>query len=566
MLNLRIYLCYFACIWITLNIVSCQRNNSDTTEILTKVIQIVELNPDSALSLLDSITFPYDLNKEEYNKYLLLQIQTKDKAYRDIASDTVVFQVRDYYMQKNDVENTALASFYCGRVLQEQSENEQAIKEYQTAEKYAEDIKNNTLRGLIQNAIGSILLKEFMEPEAIEHFTKAALYFNKANNTRNEVITYNQMGNAYLMKTVNDSAFYYYEKGFKLAEISKDSLQMANITQCIGIAHRQTGNVNLAVRYFRDATKYTANDDYRSKLYLNLSKTFYERGMQDSARLYVNKSLSIAQSGDINLLANIYKTLSLIAEKQSNLDLSLSYYKKHAEYLEQIVDKNKNTEILELQKKYKSELLQNENNQLKIEEQRIFLIFAIAIIIFGIISAILYKNSQENKKKALEKEKKILDAEKKIYQLIEMSNNYNERESSFKNILLHHFNILKKAALLKQHIDREDEQALLSKKVNEIVYGQKSLDWEMLYHTINELHDNLFDRLKEKYPNLNDMEIHICCLTYTNFSSSEIALILDLSVNTVQMKRSSLRKKLGIGFMGNINEFLDTNLSNLNQS
>lgn len=555
----------FVCAVLVLLLFSCQKKNKEIVEKLTMLEQVVEQNPDSVLSILDSV-YPYNLNQDDYNKFLLLQIQAKDKAYRDITSDTVVFQVRDYYMQKNDIENTTLASFYCGRVLQEQSENKRAIKEYQTAEKYVEGIKNNILKGLIQNAIGSILLKEFMEAEAIEHFTKAALYFNRANNTRNEIITYNQMGNAYLMKTVNDSAFYYYEKGFKLAEISKDSLQMANIIQCIGIAYRQTGNVNLAVRYFRDATRYITNDDYSSKLYLNISKTFYERDMQDSARFYVDKSLSIAQNGDVALLANIYKTLSLIAEKQSNLELSLSYYKKHAEYLAQIVDKNKNTEILELQKKYKSELLQNENDRLKIKEQQIFLIFTVAIIIFGIILAILYRNSQENKKKTLEKENKILDAEKKIYQLIEMSNNYNERENSFKNILLHHFNILKKAALLKQHIDREDEQALLSKKVNEIVYGQKSLDWEILYNTINELHDNLFDRLKEKYPNLNDMEIHICCLTYTNFSSSEIALILDLSVNTVQMKRSSLRKKLGIGFMGNINEFLDTNLSKPNQS
>lgn len=172
--------------------------------------------------------------------------------------------------------------------------------------------------------------------------------------------------------------------------------------------------MNLAVKYFRDATRYTANDDYRSKLYLNISKTFYERDMQDSARLYVNKSLSIAQNGDVALLANIYKTLSLIAEKQSNIEVSLSYYKKHAEYLAQIVDKN--TEILELQKKYESELLKNENNRLKIKEQRIFLIFAVTIIILGIILATLYKNSQENMKKALEKEKKI-------YQLIKMSDN-----------------------------------------------------------------------------------------------------------------------------------------------
>ncbi len=561
MLNFRIYLCYFVCIWITLNIVSCQRNNSNTTEILTKVTQIVELNPDSALSMLDSIISPYDLNKEEYNKYFLLYIQAKDKTYRDITSDTVVFQVRDYYMQKNNLENTALTSFYCGRVLQEQNEDKQAIKEYQTAEKYAEGIKNNTLKGLIQNAIGSILLKQFIETEAIKHFSQAASYFNLANNTRNEIITYNQIGNAYLMRSVNDSAFYYYKKGFELAEMSNDSLQMANITQCMGIAYRQTGNFNQAVESFRNAGKYIGNNDYKAKLYLNLSKTFYEKGNQDSAKLYVNKSLIIAKDNDVNLLANIYKTLSQIEEKKSNYSQSLFFYKKYADNLEQIVDENKNIEILELQKKYEYEHFQNENNRLKIKEQKTFLLSTTVIIIFGIVCIFFYKKSQDSKKSALEKENKILDAEKKIYQLIEMSNNYDDRENSIKSVLFHHFDILKKTALLKQYLKNSDEQDhRLVKKVNEIVYGQDSLNWNIFYQDMDKIYDSRFERLKTKYPLLDEVEFRVCCLTYANLSCSEIGIILDLSPNTVQMKRSSIRKKLGIEPQGSIQTYIDTKI------
>lgn len=559
--NFRIYLYYSICIWITLNIVSCQRNNSDTTEILNKVTQIVEFNPDRALCMLDSIISPYDLNKEEYNKYFLLYIQAKDKTYRDITSDTVVFQVRDYYMKKKNLENAALASFYCGRVLQEQNEDKQAIKEYQTAEKYAEGIKNNTLKGLIQNAIGSILLKQFIETEAIKHFSQAASYFNLANNTRNEIITYNQIGNAYLMRSVNDSAFYYYKKGFELAEMSNDSLQMANITQCIGIAYRQTGNFNQAVESFRNAGRYIGNNDYKAKLYLNLSKTFYEKGNQDSAKLYVNKSLIIANDNDINLLANIYKTLSQIEEKQSNYSQSLVFYKKYADNLEQIVDENKNIEILELQKKYEYEHFQNENNRLKIKEQKTFLLSTTVIIIFGIVSIFFYKKSQDSKKSALEKENKILDAEKKIYQLIEMSNNYDDRENSIKSVLFHHFDILKKTALLKQYLKNSDEQDhRLVKKVNEIVYGQGSLNWNIFYQDMDKIYDSRFERLKTKYPLLDEVEFRVCCLTYANLSCSEIGIILDLSPNTVQMKRSSIRKKLGIEAYGSIQAYIDTEI------
>lgn len=64
--------------------------------------------------------------------------------------------------------------------------------------------------------------------------------------------------------------------------------------------------------------KYTANIDYRAKLYLNLSKHFHEKNMSDSAKFYIDKSLVVIQK-NINLYAIIYKTRSQIAEKHYRL-------------------------------------------------------------------------------------------------------------------------------------------------------------------------------------------------------------------------------------------------------
>lgn len=100
MMTFKGYLCYFACLWMILIISSCRRNSTDAREILTKLEQIVEQKPDSVLLILDSIIDPYILNKEDNNKFLLLQIQAKDKSYKDISSDTLLFQVKDYYLKR----------------------------------------------------------------------------------------------------------------------------------------------------------------------------------------------------------------------------------------------------------------------------------------------------------------------------------------------------------------------------------------------------------------------------------------------------------------------------------
>ena len=562
--RLLLLLFYFITLFyfIIITLSACNSDSKKTVAILESVKNIVEQNPDSALNLLDSIPNPYNLRNKELNSYWLLQIQAKDKAYKDIASDTVIFTVKDYYSKKNDMENTALSSFYCGRVLQEQGKYKAAMEEYLKANEQAGETKNTNLKGLSQSLIGEVLLNELLPTEAIEHFKIAACYFHEEKNVNDEIISYNQIGNACLMNSLSDSAFYYYEKGLELAKVHNDSSQIANLIQNLGVAYRETDKYNMADECFRNAAEYTASNDEKMILYLNFSKTFCERNMLDSAQAYINQSLSLlSDSSNIFVRTDIYKTLSLIAEKQADWKQSLAYYKNYANSLGKIVDENKNKELLELQKKYNYEHLQNENNQMKINRQKMYISFSIVFLIICLLALYFYKKSTDNKKLVLEKENQVMEAENKIYHLVELANSYNDKEKSFRSLLLNHFDILTKTTLLKQYLRKDDERSHhLVKKFNEIVYGQESLNWDMLYQDMNNIHNGLFNRLKEKYPVLTEDEFRICCMTYADFSCSEIGIFMELSPNTIQMKRSTIRKKLGIEPQGDIEIFLETQL------
>jgi tetratricopeptide (TPR) repeat protein len=554
-----LFLRYSIFAFIILFVASCKKVDN-AGKILTTVGQIVEQHADSALSLLDSISYSYNLNNREQNRYWLLYIQAKDKLYENIASDTVIFDVRDYYKKRNDIENIALSSFYCARVLHEQGRLEAAMEEYLKTDELAGKTKNTNLKGLSQSLIGEILLKEMLPTDAIGYFKIAAQHFHEAQNVKNEIISYKLIGNAYLMNSFNDSAFYYYDKGLRLAKVNNDSLRVTNLTHNLGVAYWETGEYDIAYKYFRDAIKYTNNSNNKIKLYLNLSKTFYETGMLDSAQVYAEKSLPILPNSDnVFIMAGRYKILSQIAEKHSKFEQSLEYYKEYADNLTKIVDENKNKEILKLTQKYNNERLQNENTQLKIREYKMFVLFSAILLIICLLALFFYKKSANNKKIALQKDNQILEAQSKIYQLMEILNRYDSNANSFRNLLLHHFNILKKVTLLRQYLRDDDEQShRLVRKVNEIVYGQESLNWDMLYHDMNNIHNGLFNRLKERCPVLDETEFRICCLTYADFSCSETGVIMGLSSNTVQMKRSSVRKKLGIEPHGNIKIHLET--------
>ena len=152
MIRIKILSIDFMLMLLAFGAVSCGK--TETERILASAGGIVEQHPDFALTLLDSIPNPDDLNDKARNLFLLLQTQAKDKAYQDITADTVMFQVRDYYQKRNDAKNLAVSSFYCGRVWQEQGKQDSAIAEYLKADTYARNTGNVNLRGLSQSHIG----------------------------------------------------------------------------------------------------------------------------------------------------------------------------------------------------------------------------------------------------------------------------------------------------------------------------------------------------------------------------------------------------------------------------
>ena len=101
------------------------------------------------------------------------------------------------------------------------------------------------------------------------------------------------------------------------------------------------------------------------------------------------------------------------------------------------------------------------------------------------------------------------------------------------------------------------------RKFNEVVYGSKDLEWGVLYQTLDNLHNGFFERLKREFPNLDESEFRICCLTYDEFDNTEIAIVLNYSLNTIQAKKGTIRKKLGIRSYGDIRDFLLRRVKNM---
>ncbi len=162
-------------------------------------------------------------------------------------------------------------------------------------------------------------------------------------------------------------------------------------------------------------------------------------------------------------------------------------------------------------------------------------------------------------RRSLLSERKLNETEQKIYQLQKFASDLNKKDNSSRKIIIQHFNILKKTALLEGFLKDDDRKKgkLFLTKFNEIVYGDGSFKWESLYITLNHLYDGLFEKIKIDFPALDQSEFRICCLLFVGFNNQEIAVILDLSNNTISNKRNIIRKKIGVKAYGNISIFFN---------
>jgi len=509
-------------------------------DIIAEAASIVEQQPDSALLLLNSILFPENLNKNLFNKYHLLLLQAKDKCDNDIASDTIIFSVKAYYVQKKDYSNAALAAFYSGRVRHEQHNIEKVVEAYHEAEQLADKIDNYNLNGLIQSNLGILNMEHSSYEKAIELIKKAVFLYDKAKNYKNKINALRIIGDCFLFNKKIDSAFYYYDKSLKLAGLYNLRELQSNINESMGVAYCEQGKYEQAKTHFYEALALPNDSMEQGRILLNIANVYIFEDKTDSVNSYLEKASDL-QINDPEFKRNSFLLRSKIEEKQNRYKEALDDYKIYHQSAIREFDSKKSNILLEIQRKYDFEKLKNTQNQWIIKQQKVVVLLSLTLLTTGMIIFILYRKFVQNKKLSLETEKKIAESQKVIREL-------SEEKQAIRNTLFHHFEIMKKTFLIESEINGDERisgQKLL-KKFYKIVYGQDTLDWHELYSIINNLEPGFFDMIRRQYPHWNEKEFRVFCMSYKNrFNDNDISIILHETIPMIRKIRNKIRKDMG---------------------
>jgi DNA-binding CsgD family transcriptional regulator len=81
-------------------------------------------------------------------------------------------------------------------------------------------------------------------------------------------------------------------------------------------------------------------------------------------------------------------------------------------------------------------------------------------------------------------------------------------------------------------------------------------EWKNAINVLKLSQQGFFKRLKDKYPNLTPHDLRLSSYLRMNFTTKEIAKLLNISGRAVEISRYRLRRKLGLGHDKNLTEYL----------
>jgi len=81
-------------------------------------------------------------------------------------------------------------------------------------------------------------------------------------------------------------------------------------------------------------------------------------------------------------------------------------------------------------------------------------------------------------------------------------------------------------------------------------------DWEYFQEIFHNIHPTFFTQLQQNCPELTKTELRVCAYIKINMTNSEMAALLNISVNSVLTTRYRIRKKLNLERADNLDEWI----------
>lgn len=270
-------------IFMSVSLSSCS-SPSVKNQLLLCADSLMETYPDSALSILESITYPQKMPRVDRALYALLLTQARHKNYIALEDDSLIKTAVDYYGDKKKSLRAAKAHYYWGAIYSEKGYASFAVEEYLTAIRLM-PVRNEFL-AMIYDNLAECYEEDRLYNVAIENY-RAAYQILKGKDEQ----TYPMRGIArvFLLQNEKDSALYYYQQALDCALADQDSSLIGALYHDLAMVYSEKKDYIQADKFVSKAILLQGQDAIntclsKAQIMLNLNKL-------DSASYFFSKNM-----------------------------------------------------------------------------------------------------------------------------------------------------------------------------------------------------------------------------------------------------------------------------------
>lgn len=533
--------CLFAC------------NHHSSNPMLQQVDSLLEMKPDSALTILKNISVLEDLPEVDKAYYALLLAEATDKNKLPLLPcDSLLNFALDYY--GDDDREKAVALMYKGRLLAEMDDEKAAIEMNLKALEILQDYPVDTkYRRLIYSALGLWYGNCGLNDKALEVLHQSLHYSFDAKDT---AIAYINIGYIYGMRNMQDSAITYQRKAVKYAMRSKDRSMILTSWHNLSICYRHFENVDSAVVYAHKVLQHLSYGNGKADAYYNMGDLYVDLEQYDSARHYLEKSLFLSPSRSIP-----YWSLAVMEDELGNFKSAYHYLDTFVMVQDSLDNSEQLTEVQHLVYKHQTEL-RVKDEQIKSKRIIRWIVFVSVIICF--VVALIYQrwiNKKNNQQALYRQALQYADEKQNVMQqrieenesalaLLQDRENQNLDEIAQKEQLITQLKkeklalrtwLFQQTSIYKKVMSLSDQQQV-NKKIRKVM---AAAELDKLKKTTFEIYADYISPLQAQYSQLTEDDLLVLCLQEAGISPLAISLCFG-HTDTVALnqRKSRLKKKM----------------------
>lgn len=535
------------CMMSLIGLISCISSQSRYNDMIDCAERALSHDPDSALSILDGIEAA-DLTVDSIRaKYYYVTAYAHDSQGRLRLSDSLISYAAEFYRSrelKRSIESaTLLARYkylmgYCKEAIE-------MLDSLASLDAAPDSLLIYPLRKRVylnwkttedtDNGASLLRLMAIDRDPAWQHLYKEWLYVDYLNRGPIDsalTILNGLIDKAIIEESSADQFGYEYEKIGALEEAGRYAESRELVDKLL--AKAPGNSIQHYLHMWRSLISFNMGDRSTARRELAMADSCAadiseaERGYYNSFTYALNTVFDFEETGKLSLIR-----LARILNSQKDHLLHTQYIQRDAE----------------------QSALETENKRLllKAQNERQTAIIIIIVLATLLVTGGLMWYAYNRKRKALEAVEETETLQRLVDEL-KATETDSAQSETLRRAMLRQLGIIKMVAETPTEQNRE--------MLRKIYYtsdktGSALVDWENVYEIIDNLYAGFYTRLHERHGHLlTDKEEQIIVLMMAGFSNKEISVITAQTTATVYVRKSAIRKKLGVPEKEDIVAFL----------